>query len=208
MRPQHGKITLSMVANVPEAKTLSTGHPTQSHGRANPVAPSGDRRYWHPPHIVHLGIGLGTGGPMGFRIVHQGYLWFGWRVHVVSSVVSAYVRNVGRYPRSSHVDAAEELDQNIGGLGNCLRLHSSNHRQFTGEPTCSYGDVHHAKWLVDAPYFPVRMACPRRATWRRRGIGVNEFQVSRIVEVADFLQYTPAMPNDQLVHSNGGHDVP
>ena len=145
---------------------------------------------------------------MGFRIVHQGYLWFGWRVHAVSSMVSAYVRNVGCYPRSSHVDAAEELDQNIGSTGDSIRIHSPNYWQYAGELTRTYGDVHHAKWIVDVAYFPVRMACPRRATWRRRGIGVNEFQVSRIVEVADFLQYTPAMLNDQLVHSNGGHDVP
>ena len=208
MRPQHGKITLNMVANVPEAKTLSTGHPTQSHGRANPVAPSGGRRSWNSPRLVNSGYGLGTRWTLGLGIVYPRCLWIGWWSHAISSMVSAYVRNVGRYPRSSHVDAAEELDQNIGSTGGSIRIHSPNYWQYAGELTRTYGDVHHAKWLVDAPYFPVRMACPRRATWRRRGIGVNEFQVSRIVEVADFLQYTPAMPNDQLVRSNGGHDVP
>ena len=114
---------------------------------------------------------------------------------------------MGCHTRTSHVDTTNEFHPNIGGLGNCLRLHSPNHRQFTGEPTCSYGDVHHAKWLVDAPYFPVRMACPRRATWRRRGIGVNEFQVSRIVEVADFPQYTRATLDDPPFRSNDGHGV-
>ena len=80
------------------------------------------------------------------------------RDSAVSSVVSAYVRNVGRNPRTSHVDAAEELDQNIGSTGDSIRIHSPNYWQYAGELTCTDGDVHHAQWSVDVAHIAIRMA--------------------------------------------------